>query len=114
MQTEADRIATGLQLTTNRIGTLISAIRGDGRRGRDPSARAAEYLELMRRNYANIVRADQIGADVSAFKAMRPIPYRSQLVGLSEAERNAREWLGVRECLSLPPFEPVRFLEAAE
>lgn len=114
MQTEADRIADGLRMTTNRIGTLISAIRGDGRRGRDPSARAAEYLELMRRSYANIVRADQIGADVSAFKAMRPIPYRSQLVGLSEAVRKQREWLGVKDCLRLPAAEPVPFLEAAE
>ncbi|WP_421591138.1 hypothetical protein [Shinella sp. M27] len=114
MQTEADRIATGLRLTTNRIGTLISAIRGDGRRGRDASVRAAEYLAEMRRNYANIVRAEEIGANVSAFTEMNPIPYRSQLVGLSEAERNARKWLGVRECLSLPVIEPVRFLEAAE
>lgn len=114
MQTEADRIATGLRLTTNRIGTLISAIRGDGRRGRDATARAAEYLEEMRRNYASIVRAGQIGADVSAFKAMNPIPYRSQLLGLSEAARNERKWLGVRECLNLPVVEPVRFLEAAE
>jgi hypothetical protein len=114
MQTEADRIADGLRRTTNRIGTLISGIRGDGRRGRDSSARAAEYLEQMRRNYASIVRAEEIGADVSAFTAMNPIPYRSQLVGLSEAERNARKWLGVRECLNLPVVEPVRFLEAAE
>ena len=114
MQTEAERIVTGLRMTTNRIGTLISAIRGDGRRGRDASARAAEYLREMRRNYSNIVRAGQIGADVSAFTKMNPIPYRSQLVGLSEAERNARKWLGVRECLNLPFIEPVRFLEAAE
>lgn len=114
MQTEADRIATGLQLTTNRIGTLISAIRGDGRRGLDPSPRAAQYLEEMRRNYENIVRAEEIGADVSAFKALAPIPYRSQLVGLSEAVRKQREWLGVRNCLRLPAVEPVRFLEAAE
>jgi len=114
MQTEADRIAEGLRLTTNRIGTLIRAIRGDGRRGRDATARAAEYLQEMRRNNASIERADQIGADVSAFRKMNPIPYRSQLVGLSEAERNARKWQGVRECLNLPVFEPVRFLEAAE
>lgn len=114
MQTEADRIAEGLRLTTNRIGTLISAIRGDGRRGRDASARAAHYLKELRRNYANIERADEIGADVSAFREMNPIPYRSQLVGLSEAARKQREWLGVRECLRLPAAEPMFFLEAAE
>lgn len=114
MQTEADRIATGLRMTTSRIGTLISAIRGDGRRGRDASARAAEYLEEMRRNHANIERADEIGADVSAFRALNPIPYRSQLVGLSEAVRKQREWLGVRECLSLPVSLPEHFKIAAE
>lgn len=116
MQTEADRIADGLRLTTNRIGTLISAIRGDGRRGLDPSTHAAQYLEEMRRNNANIERAEEIGADVSAFKALDPIPYRSQLVGLSEAARKKREWLGVRACLRLPAVEAVRehFLIAAE
>ena len=114
MQTEANRIADGLRLTTNRIETLIRAVRGDGIRGRDASAHAAQYLEEMRRNNVNIERAEELKLDVKAFTALAPIPYRSQLVGLSEAVRKQREWLGVRNCLRLPAAEAAPFLEAAE
>lgn len=114
MATEADRIANGLRMTTNRIGTLISAIRGDGRRGRDATARAAEYLGQMRRNYANIAAGKLVGLDVSAFEKMAPLPYVDGLMGLSEERKRARQWLGVRECLNLPAVEPFHFLEAAE
>jgi hypothetical protein len=115
MHTEADRISESLQLTTNKIGTLISNVRGHNRRGRDASASASKYLEELRRNYANIVRAEEIEHDVSAFVDMDPLPYITDLVGLSETRRRAREWYGVSECLrTAPVVEPVRFLEAAE
>ena len=115
MQTEADRIAKGLQLTTNRIGTLIRGIRGKNRLGRDASLLAREYLEQLRRNNANIAAGKLAGADVSAFVKMEPIPYVDGLVGLSEARRKEREWYGVSDFLrDRPVVEPVRFLEAAE
>ena len=115
MQTEADRIATGLRMTTNRIGTLIRGIRGMNRRGKDASRLTTEYLEQLRRNHLYIVRAEQIEADVSAFEDMAPLPYIDGFVGISETRRKEREWYGVSDFLrDRPAFEPVRFLEAAE
>lgn len=115
MQTEADRISESLRLTTNKLGTLISNVRGHKRRGRDASASAARYLEELRRNHANIVRASEIEHDVSAFPNLSPLPYITDLVGLSETRRREREWYGVSEWLrTAPVVEVVRFLEAAE
>lgn len=115
MQTEADRISEGLQLTTNKIGTLICNVRGHNRRGRDASASAAKYLQELRRNYANLAAGKLAGADVSAFENLSPLPYITDLVGLSEQRKKAREWYGVSDFLrDCPVSEPVRFLEAAE
>lgn len=115
MLTEADRIATGLRETTNRIGTLIRGIRGKNRLGRDARVLAREYLEELRRNNANITAGKLAGVDVSAFVKMAPIPYIDGLVGLSEARRKEREWYGVSDFLrARPVVEPARFLEAAE
>jgi hypothetical protein len=115
MQTEADRISRSLQLTTNRIGTLIRGIRGLNRRGKDASRLTSEYLEQLRRNNANLAAGQLIGADMTAFENLSPLPYITDLVGLSETRRRAREWYGVSDCLrTAPVVEPVRFLEAAE
>lgn len=115
MQTEADRIATGLRMTTSRINVLIRGIRGKNRLGRDAGVLAREYLEQLRRNNANLAAGKLIGLDVSAFENLSPLPYITDIVGLSETRRKAREWYGVSDFLrDRQAVEPVRFLEAAE
>lgn len=115
MQTEADRIATGLRMTTSRINVLIRGIRGKNRLGRDAGVLAREYLEQLRRNYANLSAGKLAGMDVSAFEDLSPVPYITDFVGLSEERKRARQWVGVSDFLrDRPAVEPVRFLEAAE
>ena len=93
----------------NDVIAKVRVLHAHGKAAPNASARYLGYLS--RATDLRAALADAGHRDVLA-SSLSPIPFRNQLVGITEEQRKSLEWKGVFDGFPFPA--PVQFLEAAE
>lgn len=98
--------------TINDLNEVIAKVRvlhASGKTAPNASTRYLGYLKHATSLRAELSEAGHGGVLASS---LSPIPFRNQLVGVTDEQRKFLEWKGVFDGFPFPA--PIKFLEAAE
>ncbi|MBB4063646.1 hypothetical protein [Gellertiella hungarica] len=98
--------------TIKDLNEIIVKVRNLHAAGKAAPNASARYLGYLRHAAALREALAQAGHPDVLASSLSPIPFRNQLVGITDEQRKSLEWKGVFDGFPFPA--PVQFLEAAE